>query len=69
MDSKLNLSEQCVLSARKSNFSLIALGRTLPTGQEWNLSPSGETSRHLECWVQFWSPQYERDKDLIEYGP
>lgn len=30
VDSKLNLSQQCVLSAKKSNLALIALGRTLP---------------------------------------
>ena len=27
------------------------------------LSP-GET--HLECWVQLWAPQYERDVDTVE---
>jgi len=25
---------------------------------------SGET--HLECWVQGWVPQYERDGDILE---
>lgn len=32
-DRKLNLSQQCVLSAKKSNPALLALGKTLPTGQ------------------------------------
>ena len=21
---------------------------------------------HLECWVQFWDPQYKRDMDMLE---
>jgi len=21
---------------------------------------------HLECWVQFWAPQYKRDMDIVE---
>lgn len=22
---------------------------------------------YLECWVQFWSPQYKRDVDRVQY--
>ncbi|KAK4823761.1 hypothetical protein QYF61_006057 [Mycteria americana] len=58
----------CPCSKEGQQYPGLHLGRALPAGQGGGdhspLLSTGET--HLACWVQFWVPQYNRDRDILD---
>ncbi|KAK4827787.1 hypothetical protein QYF61_021740 [Mycteria americana] len=67
MDRKVNKSQRCALAAKKASAILGHIGQCCQQVEGGDPSPllsTGETL--LECWVQFWAPQYKRDMDILE---
>ena len=61
VDNKLNMSQQCPL---QSGLHSEECCQQLKGDDPSPLLRPGET--HLECWVQFWLPRYERNRDILE---
>ena len=68
MDGKLDTSKKCAPSAQKVNHTLGCIKRSVASRvREVILSICSALVRpHLEYCIQMWSPQYRRDKDVLE---
>ncbi|KFQ30356.1 hypothetical protein N331_07203, partial [Merops nubicus] len=68
VDEKLNMSQQCALAAQKAKQILGCIKRSVASRSREVILPlySALVSPHLESCIQFWSPHYKRDVDLLE---
>jgi len=66
---KLDMSQQCVLAAQKTNHILGCMKSSVASRLREVILPHYSTlvRPHLESCVQLWSPQHKKDMDLLEW--
>ena len=65
-DGQHAMNQQCALVAKKGNGILGSLKKKHGQQVKGGDPPSVLVRPHLECCVQFWAPQYKKDRDLLE---
>ncbi|PKU44190.1 reverse hypothetical protein [Limosa lapponica baueri] len=68
VDSKMPMSKQCALVARKANRILGCVGKSVVSRSREVILPlySAVVRPQLEYCIQFWAPQFKRDRELLE---
>jgi len=68
VDEKLDMSQQCALTAWKANHILGCIKRNVASRSRDLILPlySALVRPHPESCIQLWSPQHRKDMDLLE---
>jgi len=65
---KLNMSQQYAFATKKANGVLGCIKQSIASRLREVILPIYVllVRPHLECWVQLWAPQYNREMDILE---